>query len=74
VDNSGEPVLKKWTPSKEEIEWANEVYIDPSKKAVFKISPGSHSGNFALVFTIIIIYLNKIDGRNLYKYWFCFKI
>jgi len=72
VDNSGEPVYKKWTPNEEEIKEANEVYIDASKKAVFKISPGKHSENYALVFTIV--HQNPIDERNLHKYLFCFKI
>jgi len=49
VGNFGEPILKKWTPTKEEIKRANEVYIDDSKKAVFKVSPGMYSGNVTLV-------------------------
>jgi len=49
VGKSGEPILKKWTPTKEEIKRANEIYIDGSKKAVFKVSPGQYSGNVTLV-------------------------
>jgi len=46
---SGSKIMKQWIPTKDEIEKANDVYVDASKKAVFKVGKGINSGLYELV-------------------------
>jgi len=53
VNETGATVFNKWTPNKEEFDLANEVFVDESKRAVFRVASISNkSSNMILVLLI----------------------
>jgi len=58
-DRRGNPIYKKWIPSKEELKSANNVYIDEQTNTALRVSRETLSKKLQLVWHLFLIfYLN----------------